>query len=65
MNGFERATKLFGMSYEEVLNRVTISGAVEIGRLPGIIQISMQVPIRILEKLGIADIAIKHYKLPY
>jgi len=63
--GFERAAKLFNMSIEEVLNRVTITGAVEIGRLPGIVQISMQVPIRILEKLGIADIAIKHYKLPY
>ena len=63
--GFERAAKLLGMSYEEVLNRVTISGAVEIGRLPGIVQVSMQVPIRILEKLGIADIVIKHYKLPY
>ena len=63
--GFERAAKLLGMSYEEVLNRVTISGAVEIGRLPGIVQISIQVPIRILEKLGIADIVIKHYKLPY
>ncbi|MGC9148931.1 MAG: hypothetical protein ACP5GI_05780 [Sulfolobales archaeon] len=63
--GFERASKLFGMSYEEVLNRVTISGAVEIGRLPGIVQVSLQVPIRILERLGLADLAVKHYKLPY
>ena len=63
--GFERAAKLFGMSIEEVLNRVTITGAVEIGRLPGIVQVSMQVPIRTLEKLGIADIVVKHYKLPY
>ena len=63
--GFERASKLFGMSYEEVLNRVTISGAVEIGRLPGIVQVSLQVPIKILERLGLADLAVKHYKLPY
>ncbi len=63
--GFERAARLFNMSYEEVLNRVTITGAVEIGRLPGIVQVSMQTPLRILEKLGIADIIIKHYKLPY
>ncbi|MCD6195664.1 MAG: acetamidase/formamidase family protein [Staphylothermus sp.] len=63
--GFERAAKLFNMKYEEVLNRVTITGAVEIGRLPGVVQVSLQVPIRILEKLGIADIVIKHYKLPY
>jgi len=63
--GFERAAKLFGMSIEEVLNRVTITGVVEIGRLPGIVQVSMQVPIRTLEKLGVADIVVKYYKLPY
>jgi len=63
--GFERAAKLFGMRLEEVLNRVTITGAVEIGRLPGIVQVSMQVPLRILEKLGIADMAVEHYDLPY
>jgi len=63
--GFERAAKLFGMRYEEVLNRVTVTGAVEIGRLPGIVQVSMQVPIRILERLGIDEIVVKHYSLPY
>lgn len=63
--GFERAAKLFGMRLEEVLNRVTITGAVEIGRLPGIVQVSMQVPLRTLEKLGIADMAVEHYTLPY
>ena len=63
--GFARASRLFGMSVEEVRNRVTITGAVEIGRLPGIVQVSLQVPLRILEKLGIADIVVKHYKLPY
>jgi len=64
-NGFQRAVKLFNMSVEEVRNRVTVTGAVEIGRLPGIVQVSMQVPLRILEELGVADIIIKHYKLPY
>jgi acetamidase/formamidase len=63
--GFERAARLFGMKYEEVLNRVTITGGVEIGRLPGIVQISMQVPIRVLEKIGIAELVVKHYSLPY
>ncbi|MHA1676971.1 MAG: acetamidase/formamidase family protein [Candidatus Njordarchaeales archaeon] len=64
-NGFQRAAKLFNMSIEEVRNRVTISGAVEIGRLPGIVQVSMQVPIRTLEQLGIADLILKHYALQY
>jgi acetamidase/formamidase len=63
--GFARASKLLGMSVEEVKNRVTITGAVEIGRLPGIVQVSIQVPLRILEKLGLADIVTKHYRLPY
>ena len=65
MRGFERAAKLFGMSLEEVKNRVTISGAVEIGRLPGIVQVSMQVPLSALEKIGIDEIVVKHYELPY
>lgn len=63
--GFERAAKLFNMKFEEVLNRVTITGAVEIGRLPGIVQVSMQVPLKTLEKLGIDEIVVKHYKLPF
>ena len=62
---FQRASRLLGMSVEEVRNRVTVSGAVEIGRLPGIVQVSLQVPLRILERLGIADLVVKHYKLPY
>jgi len=65
MRGFERAAKLFGMSLEEVRNRVTISGAVEIGRLPGIVQVSIQVPLSALEKIGIDEIVVKHYGLPY
>ncbi|WP_052296580.1 acetamidase/formamidase family protein [Pyrococcus sp. NA2] len=65
LNGFERAARLFGMSVEEVKNRVTISGAVEIGRLPGIVQVSIQVPLRILEKLGIDEIVVEHYNLPF
>ncbi|ADT84572.1 acetamidase/formamidase family protein [Thermococcus barophilus] len=65
MDGFKRAAKLFGMSVEEIRNRVTISGAVEIGRLPGIVQVSMQVPLRLLEKLGIDELVVKHYGLPF
>ena len=65
MRGFLRASKLFGMSVEEVRNRVTISGAVEIGRLPGIAQITLQVPIRILERLRIDNIVTSQYRLPF
>ncbi|ASJ17050.1 acetamidase [Thermococcus chitonophagus] len=65
INGFKRAAELFEMSIEEVRNRVTITGAVEIGRLPGIVQVTLQVPLRILEKLGIDEIVVEHYKLPF
>ena len=64
-NGFQRTAKLFEMSIEEVRNRVTVSGAVEIGRLPGIVQVSVQIPIRALEKLGISNMVSKHYKSTY
>jgi acetamidase/formamidase len=64
-NGFQRAANLFEMSVEEVRNRVTIAGAVEIGRLPGIVQVSMQVPLRALKKLGLSNRVSKYYGLTY
>jgi acetamidase/formamidase len=62
-NGFERTAELLGVSVEEIRNRVTISGAVEIGRLPGIVQVSIQAPISKLEAIGIGDIVISTYHL--
>jgi acetamidase/formamidase len=64
-NGFQRTARLLGVSVEEVRNRVTISGAVEIGRLPGIVQVSIQAPIRALEKLGLDEIVVAHYRLHF
>jgi acetamidase/formamidase len=65
VNGFQRAATLFNMSLEEVRNRVTITGGVEIGRLPGIVQVSLQVPLCILEEIGLASIVTHQYTLPY
>lgn len=48
-NAVGRAAALFGMSIDEVKNRATVAGAVEIGRLPGFVQLNLQVP---TEKLG-------------
>ena len=39
-NGLDRAAKLLGMGIPEVRNRVTINGAIEIGRAPGVIPVS-------------------------
>ena len=44
-------------------DRVTITGAVEIGRLPGVVTISMLVPLQHLEELHLADCIRAQYKL--
>jgi acetamidase/formamidase len=63
-NGVERAAKLLGMSVDEVKNRATISGAVEIGRLPGFVQINLLVPRDRLERLGILHLVEARYGEP-
>jgi acetamidase/formamidase len=63
-NGVERAAKLLGMSVDEVKNRATISGAVEIGRLPGFVQINLLVPRDRLERLGILHLVEARYGQP-
>lgn len=64
-NGIERAANLLGISADEVKNRATISGAIEIARLPGIITVSLLAPRRSLEKIGLAGLVRKHYNLPW
>ncbi|HID86980.1 MAG TPA: acetamidase [Anaerolineae bacterium] len=62
-NGLERAAKLLGMSVDEVKNRVTITGAVEIGRAPGLVTVSLLAPLKRLEELGIAHLVKEQYGL--
>ena len=52
-NGVMRLAGLVNLSKEEIMNRVTISGAVEIGRLPGVVAVTMLVPLAKLEELGL------------
>ena len=63
MNGLERMAKLAGMDIDEVRNRVTITGGIEIGRLPGIVHISMLTPMSRLEQIGIAHLVREQYGL--
>lgn len=63
-NAVERAARLLGMTLDEVKNRSTISGAVDIGRLPGFVQLSLLVPRDRLERLGIAHIVQASYGEP-
>lgn len=60
-NGLERAAKFLELPLPEVLNRATITGSIEIGRLPGVVTVTFLVPVEILEKKGILDIVKKHY----
>ncbi len=63
-NGLQRAAKLFDMSVPEVKNRATITGAIEIGRHPGVVQVTFRVPTDRLEKAGLLQFAIDQYGMP-
>src|SRR5690606_38457495 len=62
-NGLERAAKLLGMTVPEVRNRATINGAIEIGRAPGVIQVTFLAPLDRLDAAGIGGYAREQYNL--
>ena len=62
-NALNRAAKTTGLSVDEVMNRCTITGSIEISRLPGMVRATFLCPMPILEKLGIADLVREHYQL--
>lgn len=52
-NGLARAAALLDMSLPEVMNRATITGAIEIGRNPGVVQVTFRAPLDRLEARGL------------
>lgn len=62
-NGLERAARLLGMTVPEVRNRATINGAIEIGRAPGVIQVTFLAPLARLDAVGLGDYAREQYDL--
>jgi acetamidase/formamidase len=60
-NGLARAGELLGMSVPEVKNRATISGAIEIGRHPGVVQVTFRAPAERLEACGLLPYAAEQY----
>jgi len=52
-NGLKRAADLLSMEVPEVMNRATISGAIEIGRHPGVVQVTFRAPLDRLEARGL------------
>ena len=52
-NGLARAAELLEMSVPEVKNRATITGGIEIGRHPGVVQVTFRAPLDRLAKRGL------------
>ena len=59
--GLGRAAELLSLSLPEVLNRATITGAIEIGRHPGVVQVTFLAPISALEKAGLLPFVQEQY----
>jgi acetamidase/formamidase len=62
-NGLERAAALLDMTVPEVKNRATITGAIEIGRHPGVIQVTFRAPLDRLERRGLLPFVRDQYGL--
>ena len=60
-NGLARASELLGLSVPEVKNRATISGAIEIGRHPGVVQVTFRAPAQRLNACGLLAYAEEQY----
>lgn len=60
-NGLDRAAKVTGLPYDEILNRATIAGSIEISRLPGVVRVTFQCPKAIIERMGIAHLVAEQY----
>jgi formamidase len=52
-NGLERAAWLLDMSVPEIKNRATITGGIEIGRHPGVVQVTFRAPLDRLAARGL------------
>lgn len=60
-NGLERAAKLLNLSIEEVKNRATITGSLEIGRHPGVVTVTLLVPKTVLKNANIYKLVKRQY----
>lgn len=58
-----RAAQTLGMSVEEVKNRCTVNGALEIGRAPGTVTATFLAPVGLLKKAGLWELVQAQYAL--
>lgn len=61
-NGLARAAKLFDVTVPEIMNRATITGSIEIGRHPGVVTVTFQMPTPHLEKANLYEVVDEQYK---
>jgi formamidase len=59
--GLRRAAELLSMTVPEVMNRATITGGIEIGRHPGVVQITFLAPLTAIEKVGLLPFVQEQY----
>ena len=62
-NGLARAAELLEMTVPEVKNRATITGAIEIGRHPGVVQVTFRAPLDRLKARGLLPFVQDQYGL--
>ncbi|MFJ3007462.1 acetamidase/formamidase family protein [Pseudomonas fluorescens] len=62
-NGLQRAAAVTGLPYDEVLNRATINGSIEISRLPGTVRVTFLCPMAVLDRMGIGQLVREKYAL--
>lgn len=62
-NGLQRAAEVLGMSVPEVMNRATIAGAIEIGRHPGVVRVTLRAPLAVLDAKGLGAFARSLYAI--
>ncbi len=61
-NGLNRAAELFNVQVEEIMNRSTITGSIDIGRNPGVVTVTFLAPIEYLEKAKLAKYVLEKYQ---
>ena len=59
--GLRRAAKLLSMTVPEVMNRATITGGIEIGRHPGVVQITFRAPLAAIGNAGLLPFVQEQY----
>ena len=60
-NGLQRAADITGLHYDDIQNRATIAGSIEISRLPGVVRVTFMCPLPIVERMGIAHLIRQQY----